>query len=213
MKNTLYIESVVGPVNFYYYESDQSCFQIENLNSKNTEQMLTELSLKSINPNQIVLNIGPGSFTAIRTTVAIAKALFFKTNKIIYSCQTFVFISYLLKLKQDSIIVIDGFQEEYLVSFGGLLFNEIHQVKIADFRNFILSRPNIMFYVFQNTKIQKHIDGLKLNLKGLAINQEVNSAKKLCDFFHEYQTLFKTFDWISISPLYFKKSAAEEKLK
>ncbi len=213
MKNTLYIESVVGPVNFYYYESDQSFFKIENLLNKNTEQMLTELRLKSIRPDQIVLNLGPGSFTAIRTTVAIAKALFFKTNKKIYACHTFEFINYLLNFNDETAMIIDGFQEEFLISFGGSRSAEIHQVKSIEASHFILSQVKVRALVYQKMKIRNKIESWKLDLPCIEIKEDPSSAEKLYGFFNEYQKLFKTFDWISISPLYFKKSAAEEKLK
>lgn len=212
MKKTLYIESVLGPVNFCY-ESDNFFLNIKNVSSKNTEQMLTELSQADIDPEQVVLNIGPGSFTAIRTVVAIAKALFFKTNKEIYTCQTFELIAFSLNIKEECAIIIDAFQEEFLIGFGGSRAHEIHQVKSFKARDFLLSQGELTTYCYQNQKIKNQIENLQLGLQSIEITSDSNSAFKLAEFFKAHKNLFKTLDWISISPLYFKKSAAEEKLK
>ena len=152
-----------------------------------------ENNLKFEDISQIFVNQGPGNFSGLRGSLAIAKGISFAKNLNLFGYNTFIWSCARFFNKKDFIFSLIKFREKYFIKKFDRNLNSISKVEETT-EDKIIKKYDNKFIVIPKNEIE-HFDGKILNLSNLNI----------VDLDHnelEFLQLKGLLDEDSIKPLY-----------
>jgi len=168
------------------------------------ENLLTENNLTIQDINFLSVNIGPGSFTGIRIGISFVKAFMFVLNQKAVCVSNFDIISYnILERPKNYFVVLKSNNEEVYFCHYKNNKKEYGFSKVETI-NEVIKLENAKVYCLENEFESLKIDNL------ISVKTKADSLLNLSI----EKVLAKNFSDISeISPLYIKKSQAEQQLQ
>ncbi len=173
------------------------------------DQLLKSENLNLKNIEALIINNGPGSFTGIRISVNIVKALAYTHNLPIYCYNTLDTIAHATQIKTPLLVAINAHSNLcYAKIFNGDIESEIQVLTIEA----LTSLLNTQSFTLAGDFFDLMKESLKLkNHTLLKEDLETSYAKNLMQF-HQTQEDPKPTTWSELVPFYIRKSSPEEKL-
>ena len=136
-------------------------------------------NLKFADISQIFVNQGPGNFSGLRSSLAVAKGVSLSKNLSLFGYNTFLWSSAKFFNKKDSIFCLIKFREEYFIKKFDKKLKKISKTKKVSITE-ILKKYDKKFKVVPKNII-KHFDKKILKLNNLKI---VDLDHNVLEFLH-----------------------------
>tara|TARA_X000000368_G_C22958168_1_gene679737 strand:- start:272 stop:877 length:606 start_codon:yes stop_codon:yes gene_type:complete len=153
----------------------------------------TENNLKFDDISQIFVNQGPGNFSGLRSSLAVAKGVSISKNLNLYGYNTFLWSSGQYFNKKENIFSLIKFREEYFIKKYDKKFKKISKTKKVSISE-IIKKYNNKFIIAPKNIIE-HFDKKILKLDNLKI---VDLDHNVLEFLHLKGLLNEKF----IKPFY-----------
>ena len=139
----------------------------------------TENNLKFDDISQIFVNQGPGNFSGLRSSLAIAKGVSLSKNLRLHGYNTFLWSCGRFFNKKESIFCLIKFRKEYYIKKFDKKFKKISETKKVSINEIIKKYNNKFIIVPKN--IIKHFDEKILKINNLKI---VDLDHNVLEFLH-----------------------------
>jgi tRNA threonylcarbamoyl adenosine modification protein YeaZ len=183
------------------------------------ERILAMATIKISELDQLAITIGPGSFTGIRVSVGLAKALSYALKIPIWTIDTLSVLRSQVPLESACFASLNAYKN---LVFGSYFApgKMVTQPSVFTYE----SVASLLLEKSKSTKITLIGDGLPLFSNLISSQIEKNQllvsaaessprAKYLGELFLNFKICGQTIDWKLLNPLYLRGSEAEENLK
>ena len=150
-----------------FIEVLQSDKSNSDLLMKKILDFLVKYNLKLDDMSQVFVNQGPGNFSGLRGSLAVAKGVCLSKNLNIFGYNTFIWPCAKFYNKQDFIYSFIKFREKYFIKQYDKKLNSISKIKEIT-KDEILNKYDDKFKVISK-KSSKYFDDKILKLKNLSI--------------------------------------------